>query len=372
MMPTTAHDEEPAATGCEVVRQRADALLAEYGALMADIAADRDRPDLARRMVTMAVALREVRAAVSGHALADELADAIEARAYRRGRADERAAAVPERRKGRHASRSGVVLKLAPVVAAVALLRRSLARHPAVAAKAAALIRPLAAHKALAAAAGSAVFAGGTAAVLTVTALGPNVTLPWTAGAAPAPAATAYAAAPLPSSSPIAMLVTHPKAKRSAKGAPGLSGSGAQAPPWSPDPDPDSPATSPGPSQSASASAGPAALSLGGVTSLDLSNPLDPQATLTVYASGSGWASWRISTTGPDLDFSQDHGVLQAGQSVTLTVSVDPAQAVDGNTQQVFEVDGQQVTVSLPPLPAPVPSVPDPAASVLPSVVPSL
>jgi hypothetical protein len=89
-----------------------------------------------------------------------------------------------------------------------------------------------------------------------------------------------------------------------------------------------------------------------------LSNPLDPQAAITLSASGAGWVSWRISTTGPDLDFSATHGVLQAGQSVVLTVSVDPAQSLDGNTQQAFEINGQQVTVALPPLvPAAVPSV---------------
>jgi hypothetical protein len=81
---------------------------------------------------------------------------------------------------------------------------------------------------------------------------------------------------------------------------------------------------------------------------------LTPQATFTISATGSGWASWHISTSGTDLDFSPAHGVLQAGQSVQVTVSLDPSQ--DGLTSQAFTVDGQTVTVNLP-LPAPVPSV---------------
>ena len=50
-------------------------------------------------------------------------------------------------------------------------------------------------------------------------------------------------------------------------------------------------------------------------------------------------------------------GVLSAGESYTLTVTVDPAQAVDGDTSATFSIDGQQVTVALPVQPAVVPSV---------------
>ena len=210
MMPETAHDGEADRTGCELVRQRADTLLAEFAALMADVAADPDRPDLARRMSLLTAALREQRAWLAGHVLADEYAGAIEARAeargYQRGLA---AATAPGQRKGRHATqRSNVLLNvvrvLAPVAAGAGWLLRHAGRHPAAAVKAS-----LAAHK-IAVPIATTLAAGGTAAVLTVTALGPAATVPLTSSAAgPAPAATAWAATPLPSSSLIARNVTH-------------------------------------------------------------------------------------------------------------------------------------------------------------------
>jgi Family of unknown function (DUF6221) len=351
MMPETARDDDTAATGCEVVRQRADALLAEFAGLMGDVAADRDRPDLARRMVTMTAALREVRAAVSGHALADELAGAIEARAEARGYARGLAAApVPAQRRGRHAARSGAVLRLAPVVAVLALLRRSLGHHPAAAVKTA-----LAAHK-IAAAAGSVLAAGGTAAVVAVHVLGPSAVPPGIGSAAgPAPAATA-SASPIPSSSLIARTVVYPKPKHAARGKTTLLAAGASQPPWSPAPGPSS--SLPGPSPSASsAAAGPAVLTVS-TQAIDLTTATS--AVITLSASGSGWASWKIDTQGQaDLDFSATHGVLQAGQSVTITVSVDPAQASDGNTSETFTIGGVFVRADLPPL--------APASSVTPS-----
>jgi len=102
-----------------------------------------------------------------------------------------------------------------------------------------------------------------------------------------------------------------------------------------------------------------------GTTSLDLSAV--PQATVTLTASGSGWVSWSVTTTGTDLDFSKTSGVLAAGQSYQLTVSLDPSQ--DGLTAQTFEVNGTQITVGLP-LPLPAVS-PDPVVSDLPSLLPS-
>ena len=88
-------------------------------------------------------------------------------------------------------------------------------------------------------------------------------------------------------------------------------------------------------------------------TAIDLTGV--SQATVTVTATGGGgWVSWRVDTGGSDLDFSSTHGVLAAGQNATIIVSVDAAQALDGNLSQTFDVNGQPVTVSLPPLPVPV------------------
>jgi hypothetical protein len=255
-------------------------------------------------------------------------------------------AAVPGQRKprqGRHAKR---MLSVVPAIAvAVLLLRRTIGRHPVLAAAKTAL----AAHR-IAALTTSLVAAGGTAAVLTVTALAPSAALPFTGpDGAPAPAASIEAATPV--SSPIALLVTHPKSKHSAKGKTLLASAGAIQPPYYVPASGSSSASSSQPSSSAAVQAGPATLSIS-AASLDLS--LTPQATFTISATGSGWASWHISTSGTDLDFSPAHGVLQAGQSVQVTVSLDPSQ--DGLTSQAFTVDGQTVTVNLP-LPVPVPSV---------------
>jgi hypothetical protein len=188
-------------------------------------------------------------------------------------------------------------------------------------------------------------------------------------GQGPAPAASIEAAVPveLPSSSPAALLLTKPKARHGSKEGKTLLFGAVLPPPWSPAPGSSPASASPSASPSVSAAVGPAVLSVG-ATSLDLSNPLDPQASITLSASGSGWVSWRVDTTGYDLDFSATHGVLQAGQSYVLAVSVDPAQALDGNTSQTFSIGGQQVTVNLP-LPVPASSVsPLPAASVPPSL----
>jgi hypothetical protein len=112
-----------------------------------------------------------------------------------------------------------------------------------------------------------------------------------------------------------------------------------------------SPSASPAPSGPAALSAPPAAL--------DLTNG---PATFTLTATGTGWVAWSITTAGSDLDFSATHGVLQAGQTATITVSADPAQALDGDTNAVFDVNNIPVPVILPPLPA-VAAVPSPSPS---------
>ena len=92
------------------------------------------------------------------------------------------------------------------------------------------------------------------------------------------------------------------------------------------------------------------------MTGIDLSSGTPQQVTLT--ATGGGWMSWSVTTTGTDLDFSPSSGVLRAGESVTVTVSVDRGPGSDRNAQQVFSVGGSQVTVTLP---APPPPVVDPS-----------
>ena len=175
-------------------------------------------------------------------------------------------------------------------------------------------------------------------------------------------------AVPIPSSMPVFPAVVHPKAKHAAKGKT-LSALGLPVPSYSgPGQSFSSVPSSPSPPAS-SAPSGPATLDLGGVTSLTLTSAV-PQATVTLTASGSGWVSWKVTTTGGDLDFSPSHGVLQAGQSVTVTVSLDASQ--DGLGQQGFSIGGQSVMVSLP-LPVQVPVVlPTGAASPVVSAVPSL
>lgn len=283
------------------------------------------------------------------------------ATAARQARIDalsEVAAAVPGQRKGRHsASRSSAILKLAPVAVVLGLLRRSLARHPALGAAKTAL----AAHK-IAALTTSAVAAGGTAAVVAVSALGPNATLPFTGSAGSQDSAPGWhtSASPITSLSPVALL-TKPRPKRAGDGKHLMASTGLPLPLPSYYPASDPPSSSPASSSSPAVSAqvGPATLSLGGVTSLDLTNPADTSVQFTVSATGAGWLSWHIAPGGSDLTFSPDHGVLQAGQSVQVTVSLS---VVDALTQQTFTVirgsesSGQQVLVNLP-LPVPVPTV---------------
>jgi len=107
------------------------------------------------------------------------------------------------------------------------------------------------------------------------------------------------------------------------------------------------------------ATGGPAALQVP-IDAIDLSST--PQAMITLTATGdSGWVSWHISTSGSDLDFSSSHGVLRAGQTVEITVSLDATQ--DGNATQEFTINGQPVTVTLPaPVVAPTDAATDTAS----------
>jgi hypothetical protein len=178
-------------------------------------------------------------------------------------------------------------------------------------------------------------------------------------------------ASPIPSSS-LAGSVKH--ARAAAKRRPALSGVGAQVPLYGPGPGPSLTSASPSASASASVTVGDAAIGLLAFTTLDLSNPAVTSVTFTLSATGTaGWVSWKIAAGGIDLDFSPDHGVLQAGGSTQVTVSL--ASVLDSLTQQTFTVtngqgaDGQSVTVSLP---LPVSSVlPSPIASTITGLLPS-
>jgi hypothetical protein len=124
------------------------------------------------------------------------------------------------------------------------------------------------------------------------------------------------------------------------------------------------PAVQPSPS-SQGGSSGPAVLSVN-VVAIDLSSGT-PQ-TITLSAAGSGWVAWKVDTQGQsDLDFSPSRGVLAAGESVTVTVSLDASQ--DGAVSETFSIGTQAVTATLSvPVPAVAPSA---VATVLPSALPS-
>ena len=248
--------------------------------------------------------------------------------------------------------------------------QRALFSVPAIVAAAIVAVRVGRAHRLAAALAAVTIpFAAGAG---TYAALQPGVTGTASppAASAPNPAASIVAAAPVPSQSLAAL--TKPKAKHAARGKTLLSASSLPVP-YLPvtEPSSSSPSSSP-PSVQVSVQAGPAVLTVS-TSSLDLSGGVSQ--TFTITASGGGFASWHVDSTGPDLDFSPSSGVLEAGESATVTVSVDAAQALDGNLSATFSISTgpgsvvQSVTVSLPPLP-PLP-VPSAVASAVPSVVPS-
>ena len=256
-------------------------------------------------------------------------------------------------------------LRAVPAVLLAALwpLRRAL-RHSTAA-------KAVAAHKIAATLTVAAVGVGvPVAAVVTVHTLTPSSSQPWD-GSAPAPAASVVAAIPVTSPGLIVRLTrpragtTDAKRARLAEGGilPVLPSVSSQSSPSS------QPATQPSQAPSSAAAGGPAVLS-GIPSALDLSS--GTPTTITLGATGDGgWVSWQIGTAGAgDLDFSQDHGILRPGQSVTVTVSVDPAQAVDGDPSETFTIGGQSVTAQLPaPVAAPSPAV---TGSDVPTDFPSL
>lgn len=322
--------------------------------------------------------LEEARGGLAGYTVTSGGEDHIYSKGYEKGLAAglERAAKAlipgPRHRRASDARQPGEgqralfsVKALAPVAAAFWAARRAIpahTAHQALRVKLAALITG--------AAAGSA-----AAAVTAVMALAP-VTAPAATGPAHGhganPAASVVASGLIPSPS-LAGSERHARNAARKGGKKALLSAGGQPVLYGPAPDPSSSASS-SPSPAASVQAGPAQISVS-TPSLDLS--ILQSVTFQVIATGSGWSSWSVSTTGSDLDFSPSHGILQAGQSVTVTVKVDPAQLLDGNSLQSFTIGTNLVTVTLPgpvPVPsvsAPVPSVSVPVPSIVPSVLPS-
>ena len=224
-------------------------------------------------------------------------------------------------------------------------------------------------HRAATVAAGLLTFTAATGAAVVVAPHGPIAQAFGATPAVSAPADGISSAAPFAApSAPVSLRLigdlTRP-GRLDARAASGLPpATVVPAPAYQP---PDSSASSPSSQQGqAQPPGGPAVLQVP-VTGIDLTSGT-PQV-ITLSASGAGWVAWKVNTTGSDLDFSATQGVLTAGGSVALTVSVDRAQAQDRNTTQVFDVNGQQVTVTLPVLAAPtdpapaIPAATDPAAT---------
>ena len=358
MMPETAAAGEAAApAGCEELRDRMDPLIGQAAAILADLGHDPGRQDMARRLSLDVAAWREFRSWLDAHVMADELLAAAVNRAERRGFERGLAAArAPGQRKGRHASASlpqralRIVTGIAGALGLTGVLRHLLAASPAV-------------KGAVAVSLTAVTLTAGAVAVIP----GASIPLPFGASPAgtPAPAASIEAAVPIapPSSVRLIRAMSSPGAKPRLE----AKASGATVPDVPPScycaPPAEGPAPPSQPSQP-SAQSDPVTLLPISTSALDLT--VDPSGTVTLTASsgGEGWVTWSVDAGGTDLDFSKTSGVLAAGQSYALTVSLDPSQ--DGNLSQVFTVNGQQVTVTLPALPAVVPS-PAPSATAPPS-----
>ena len=100
MSAEVSRDDAAAQPGCAYIRCDLAAAIEAYRALMTELAADRDRPGLARRVGRLNATLQELRASVDAHVWNDRLAAAF---------GD--LPATPRPRPGRHA-RPGMVLPL--------------------------------------------------------------------------------------------------------------------------------------------------------------------------------------------------------------------------------------------------------------------
>jgi hypothetical protein len=312
MLPGTARDDDPAPTGCELVRQRGGALLEEYGALMAAVAADPEFPDRARRMISLSADIRALRAALAGHVLGDELLDAHGRRQYQRGRADERAAAVPVQRRARHASspRAAVLLNVVKVIlppAAIGLAARIWAAHRiAVPVTSAAL----------------------AASVVTYAAVPSMQHAPYYTPAAKAPAAAAYSAPPAVP----AEVVLSPAVKRGhhRKGARHVTVAALP-----------SASASPSPSPAATVPAGTLDVAQAEVV-LRPGSPGELSGQVDLYAAG-GPVTWSASVPGLSLD--SWGGTLASGGVQVVTVTM-PSGMPPGTATLTLEPGDETVQVS--------------------------
>ena len=231
--------------------------------------------------------------------------------------------------------------------------------------------------------AGAAATTVGAAAIITTAAVVPGASLthPWPGTpATPNPVAGIYSASPITApSSPLKLAAITGAITKPRLDADGLAG---QVPPslaapylYAPSqPSPTSPSYQQPVSSQQSQQGGSATIAVS-TTSLDLSGG-EGSVTLTLSASGSGWASWKIDTwdavnqvNQTDLDFSSSHGVLTGGASVTITITL--AGTLNSAQSEVFQVAGQSVTIALPgPPPAPT-TAPSPVDTSLPVVVPT-
>jgi len=330
MMPETARDDT-AATDCELVRQRADALLDQFAALMADVAQDRDRPDLARRMPLLTAGVRELRAHLAGHETSDAYAEAVERRAYERGRADERAAQA--QRKGRHAAVPAQRSFFPRLVQGIAGL-------PVLAKLGVAL---------------------GAVAVVGVTGAGAGIAAhdalahPSSSPAAAAPSYDTMATPlPSPSSSPAAL--THPKVDAAKAG---------QLPvPVLALPSFTTTTPDPAPSVTPSSQQQPAAGTLTVTTPAYIDLGAGGLPVITIEAQG-GRVVWAADCADRDVTLDSRSGLLEDGQSLTINLTVSAAALVTGGTATIVLDPGHEmVTVTWPAAPVPPPSAtPSPSSS---------
>lgn len=315
MTPETApRDDEPEPVTCAHYRRRLDRLLADWEQLMVVLAADPNRPDLARREAALTIAAREVRAQMAAHVFADAFTaqQAQKPAAAGRHRAAATAPVIPLR------PRTRVAHGLAPA-AVLATLAGHGTRHA------------LTAHLKLGLTAAAA--AGVTTAAVTYT----IATMP-DQRPVPVPAAAAPAAAP----SAVTVPARHPRAlarKHHPHRAPApLLLSPAPSPTATPPPPP--PATAPG------------VLNVQATTiTLQQSAPGQYAGQLVITAAG-GPVRWAVDWLGTSsaLSFDQSSGGMQDGDIQVVTVTADASQVQAGQAGQwviTLNPGGQQITVTV-------------------------
>ena len=308
-----AHDEEPepGPVTCGQVRARMDGLADEFAALMTALAADRDRPDLARRVTALTVAFREARAQMAGHVFTDALTtEKTTAPPGRHAAPPRRGADVIQLRPRR---RRGAVHGLAPAAVAATLAGHG-TRHA------------ITAHFRLGLTAAAA--AGVTAAGVTYT----IQTAPDVRPSVPLPAISAPAAAPAAVADPTAPRLVKRHRRHAHRAAPVLAAPAA-APPATTTP----PAPPPGVLNIQQAT----------VTLYPGRYPGLYSGQVTLYATG-GPARWRVDWLGTSaaIQADQDGGVIPDGQQATITITVDAAAARSGPWTLTLDPGGQQITIT--------------------------